>query len=39
MSLLKVSIVEKEAWAMQELFIERKKREKVLKNMDKCPSY
>jgi hypothetical protein len=36
MSLLKVSIAEKEAWTMQELFIKEKES---IKKIDKCPRY
>jgi hypothetical protein len=34
----KVSIAEKEAWAMQKLFMKEKKK-KELEKMDKCPRY
>ena len=34
----KVSIVEREAWAMQKLFIKERKI-KSIEKMDKCPRY
>ena len=38
MSLLKSLIAEREAWAMQKLFIKERKR-KSIEKMDKCPRY